>query len=258
MMAGDGSASEQIELLNVMNAEDPSNKDIMTVLKFMSLKLGNLATIEAGLKEVKSDVATIKYDIEGIEGRVKVLEDEDRNAADRYNDALKELQISALVNEYNSKEYNIILYKLPGIGKKESSRTSLNKVYGVLRDVLLIEDAESIAIRNCHRLPGKEAKRLPLIFKLQYMSDKDLIWKNLKNLSEYNDGRPEKEQIQIQMTHLPKKLKKDRDALLDDYKKAKGEGKQPKWRFNKLNGEYCFMIGKQVYRPKANYFTTIF
>ena len=72
MMAGDGSASEQIELLNVMNAEDPSNKDIMTVLKFMSLKLGNLATIEADLKEVKSDVATIKYDIEGIDGRVSI------------------------------------------------------------------------------------------------------------------------------------------------------------------------------------------
>ena len=257
IITSEPSTLNEAGLFKTINTETPSNKDIMMVLRCMNDKLGKLDTIEDELKALKVDLATTVTNVDNIDVRVKVLEEEKESNLNAYNNALKKQQISALINEYNSKEYNIIINNLPGIGKKEKPSISLAKVYSVLKDILRIEDADAIVIANCHRLPGKDSKRLPLIFKLASMFDKDKIWKNLNNLSIYNNDQDDDHKVFIQMNHLPKKLKDDRDELLGDFLKHKKAGKKPRWRFVKDKGEYCYMIGKNVYRPQNNNFIEI-
>ena len=245
------------DVLHTTNNANPTNADIMTLLRSMNSKLKKLDTIEADITGLKKDIASVNSEISDIDDRVKTLEDNENSAIHRYNEALKRHQISALNNEYNSKEYNVIIYNRPGVGKKETPVASLAIVYDILRNVLQIDDPDFINIANAHRLPGKNEKRLPLIFKLTTMFDKKKIWNNIKNLNAFNNGKDDKEKIFIQMNHLPKKLMDDRKSLLEDYKEAKVTGKRPKWRFIKSTGEYCYIIGKDIYRPKVNNFNII-
>ena len=245
------------DVLHTTNNANPTNADIMTLLRSMNSELKKLDTIEADITGLKKDIASVNSEISDIDDRVKTLEDNENSAIHRYNEALKRHQISALNNEYNSKEYNVIIYNRPGVGKKETPVASLAIVYDILRNVLQIDDPDFINIANAHRLPGKNEKRLPLIFKLTTMFDKKKIWNNIKNLNAFNSGKDDKEKIFIQMNHLPKKLMDDRKSLLEDYKEAKVTGKRPKWRFIKSTGEYCYIIGKDIYRPKVNNFNII-
>ena len=245
------------DVLHTTNNANPTNADIMTLLRSMNSKLKKLDTIEADITGLKKDIASVNSEISDIDDRVKTLEDNENSAIHRYNEALKRHQISALNNEYNSKEYNVIIYNRPGVGKKETPVASLAIVYDILRNVLQIDDPDFINIANAHRLPGKNEKRLPLIFKLTTMFDKKKIWNNIKNLNAFNNGKDDKEKIFIQMNHLPKKLMDDRKSLLEDYKEPKVTGKRPKWRFIKSTGEYCYIIGKDIYRPKVNNFNII-
>ena len=245
------------DVLHTTNNANPTNADIMTLLRSMNSKLKKLDTIEADITGLKKDIASVNSEISDIDDRVKTLEDNENSAIHRYNEALKRHQISALNNEYNSKEYNVIIYNRPGVGKKETPVASLAIVYDILRNVLQIDDPDFINIANAHRLPGKNEKRLPLIFKLTTMFDKKKIWNNIKNLNAFNSGKDDKDKIFIQMNHLLKKLMDDRKSLLEDYKEAKVTGKRPKWRFIKSTGEYCYIIGKDIYRPKVNNFNII-
>ena len=173
----------------IMNSDTPSNKDIMTVLKAMMINYSLIPTIAKDVKEAKLKLENVTERVDDHESRISDLENADNKTLEKVNDDLKEVQISQIASEYNSKQYNIIIYNLPGIGKKEKPRASEAKVHDVLRDVLLIDDADSIAIKNCHRLKGTEQKRLPLIFKLQYMFDKQKIWDSLSNLETYNSSK---------------------------------------------------------------------
>lgn len=229
-------------------ADKVTNADIMNLLK---------NEISKDIKELKSDLADIRSDISHMDRRVERLEKADDTLLEKYNDALKQHEIQALVSEYNSKEYNIIIYNIPGAGKNEKPIASHKKVVETLEKCLEMYDAENINIRNAHRLPGKKGKRLPLIFKVSTMFEKHKIWENIANLKDFNEGKADEEKVYIEMNHLPKKLKADKDSLLDDYYKAKEDGKNPKWRFFKKAGEYGYRIGDKSFRPKCNNFVRV-
>ena len=108
------------DVLHTTNNANPTNADIMTLLRSMNSKLKKLDTIEADITGLKKDIASVNSEISDIDDRVKTLEDNENSAIHRYNEALKRHQISALNNEYNSKEYNVIIYNRPGVGKKET------------------------------------------------------------------------------------------------------------------------------------------
>ena len=196
----------------------------------------------------------MRYELSQTNDRVGALEVSEKKNLEKTDNALKKHQIQSLVNEYNSKEYNIILYNIPGIGKTEKRLTSKKKVVETLQNALLLNEADSINIRNCHRLPGTHGKRLPLIFKVSTMFEKDLIWDHIANLKTYNNTRQDDDKIFVDMNHLPKKLKADKLSLLTDYKTARNDDKNPKWRFDKKTGEYCYVIDNKYYRPKTNNF----
>ena len=86
------------------------------------------------------------------------------------------------------------------------------------------------------------------------MTDKDIIWDNLHNLTTYNNGVVDNLKIFINMNHLQAKLSRDKDSIKDDYKTAKDGGKSPKWRYDKRTGEYCVKIGNKILRPPIENF----
>ena len=131
-----------------------------------------------------------------------------------------------------------------------------------MQDVLagLDIDPDKINIVEAHRLPTKrEVGRKPLIFKLSSMQHKDVIWNSLKNFDAFNATKRDGNKIKINMTHLPKKLAKDREDLFDTYDKLKGEGKNPKWRYIKSTGDYCIKVNNRLIRsPNDNFMSKKF
>ena len=87
-----------------------SNADIMDLLK---------TTISKDIKDIRDDLSNMRMDIGKPDERVERLEKADVSMLVEYNDALKQQEIQALVSEFNSKEYNIIIYNIPGTGKME-------------------------------------------------------------------------------------------------------------------------------------------
>ena len=85
----------------------------------------------------------------------------------------------------------------------------------VVNNVLEIPDAREFIIKDCHRLPASKGRR-PLIFKLNSMLDKQKIWDHIAKLKSYNQHRDENTAIFIEMNHLPRKLHKDKQSLLNN------------------------------------------
>ena len=245
----------------VEDSEEYTITDVMSLLKSMKPllnKLQKLDSIEDNLKSIKDDVVTLQSNVQTIDGRVVTLEEKDRILTEKYDTALREVQVSAIRNEYNSKQFNVIISNLPDNDKYEKPETSRKEAVKVFSSVLNIDDAENINIINAHRLPkGSAKRRRPLIVKLSSMFDKKKIWDNITKLNQFNRGKTEERKIFIEMNHLPEKLKKDKDSLLEDYKKAKNEVKKPKWWYIKSTGYYCYYIDNVCYMPKTNNFKTI-
>ena len=247
----------KIEDMTPTAVTQPSNAEIMDLLTSVKDKLSILDTLKEDLTQVKSDISNINTTITGIDNRVTSLEKAENSNRDEFNNVLKEHEIKALVSEYNSKEFNVIIYNLPLIGKSETLKASRKKSLEVLEKVLQIYDANDFIIRNAHRLPGKAGKCPSLIFKISTMFEKQKIWDKIKLLNNYNNSKEDNEKIFIDMIHLPKKLKDDKNDLLEDFKAAKKAGKKPRWRFMKKTREYCYAIGNTTFIPKTINFTQL-
>ena len=100
--------------------------DIMALLE---------GTVVKDIKELKDDFASLRYELSQMGDRVGTLELTEKKNVKKTDSALKKHQIQSLVNEYNSKEYNIIIYNIPGIGKTEKRLTSYKKVVDTLQNV---------------------------------------------------------------------------------------------------------------------------
>jgi len=78
------------------------------------------------------------------------------------------------------------------------------------------------------------------------MSDKNLIFKNAKNLKSYNESvkRESPTNPYVFITeHLPEKFQQQRKRLLDTYKEAKKNRQKAVWKV--LDGNYTLFINDQ-------------
>ena len=239
---------------------EPTLRDIMIMLKAnrkrlqdIDDKLSKVDVIEADLAIVKAEQDVTNEHLQDTDDRVVALENENASMKASFNDALMKLQISATVNEYNSKQHNVLISNMPKKGRNEKPTESRRIVKEVLQNVLKINDVDTIKFVNAHRLPGKDKNRPTLIFKLCSMFDKQRIWDNIEKLTTYNLNRPDEEKIYIDMNHLPKKLREDKKSLFINFKTAKNSGKSPKWKFDKSTGEYGYTIDKVWYKPTNNF-----
>ena len=208
-------------------------KEILTAVRENGDKLNANTT---KLENLEKKYENLTLQLETVDSRVTKVEAESvaaNDAVKHYQEAVRRMEIAAIRNEENSRRFNVIAYNVPeGHSTHESRKISFEKMYDLLGNVFGIDNPNIINISEAHRLPTKSSEgRKPLIFKLTSMLHKDILWDHLPNVKKYNEGKPKSDKISINMTHLPSKLVKDKDDLMDIYVEAKANGKSPKWRY---------------------------
>ena len=258
-MAGGGDSSET----------QCSNNDLMEVLRSNQRQIATLtedvATIKLDIKDIKEKHAVLDTKVSGIDDRVIRLEGEVERLSTLATtstltvQAFCRSQISAVKSQYKSMAFNVIAYNaeenLDEGETWEKSTVSIERSYEILETVFGITNARTdIHIVTAHRLPSSKPGRKPRIFKLACMSDKEVLWANIKHVKTYNDSVGANSKVHIQMIQLPSKLAHDKASLQADFDTAHQNNMGPKWRYLKNSGVYCFVIGSTFHKPKVDYF----
>ena len=255
-MAGDNNGN---------NEKQYTNNDLMAIL------LGNqqtLATITTDVAKIQTDLSSVKLrqnelisQVDDVDARLESVErdvnegdDCIKNRLDITMKALRRTQISCINSEYQSMLYNVIVYNMKVTGTREKQADSINNAYYVLENCFNLPNARStIPLSTAHRLPSTKGRQ-PLIFKLSKLSDKQILWDNIKQVKVFNNSRPDEEKLSIQMVQLPRKLAHDKSSLQNGYDKAREDELSPKWRFLKKSGQYCYVVNNVYYKPTVDYF----
>ena len=196
-------------------------QEILATVRSNGEKL-NTNTQKLNNLEKKYEVLSEKQAV--MDKRLTVVESNYNGLLDIFNNhqqTARNMEISSIRNEENSRRFNAILYNIPeDSGLHESRKTSVEKVQEVLEGLHI--NINDINIVEAHRLPTKSGEgRKPLIFKLSSMSHKDVIWDHLCHLKSYNESNAKGDKVRINMTHLPSKLAKDTDDLRYIYEDEK-------------------------------------
>ena len=241
---------------------------ISTSVESMETSINNafseIKAIKEDLETVKSDIRGINSNNEELSNRVSKIEEllAEKDVAiatvtsqsDQNTKAIEKLQIASVNAVYKSMQSNIILQNV-NENNDETNDECLNLVNSVIHDVFKVDPAR-ISISVAHRMGNPNVNdRRPIIFKLAKLSDKSILWDNIDNVSSYNKAHSNRK-VYVEMTQLPKKLANDKASLLDDFSAARQAGLRPKWRYDKVNGQFCYVIGDDYYRPKVNFFLT--
>ena len=230
-------------------------QEILTTVRTNGDKItGN----SAKLTELESKYDELHTTQEATSSRLDAVEHCNNVVLDAFiqqQDAFRSMEITSIRSEENTKRFNVIIYNLSQTEEHESRNNSIAKVQDVLAGLDI--DPDNINIVEAHRLPTKTGVgRKPLIFKLSSMQHKDVIWNHLKNLDALNATKRDGDKIKINMTHLPKKLAKDREDLFETYNDLKDDGKNPKWRYVKSTGDYCIKVNNRLIRSPNDNFTS--
>ena len=228
----------------------------------MENAISEITSLKDEMTTVQYDVSTIKSDYAAVSNKVADVENSMVNTNTAvatlqsqnvmYAKAIKSLQIDNVKRDYRSMQFNVILNNVVD-NQDESDEECLQLVNNVLRDVFKVNNY-NIRIAVAHRLGKKNVNgRRPIIFKLADLKQKQTLWKNIANITVYNDANPT-QKVFVEMTQIPKKLGNDKKSLADDYFKAKNAGQNPKWRFDQNKGQFCYVIGTEWFRPKIDFF----
>ena len=231
-----------------------SISDVLQRLEEMEKKFdGKLSDINKKLDGIVLRVDVLEKRGDNHDGRLTALEKKfkELNAIEeQHKAAIAKTKRVGVMSEFKSKELNVIFEKIPQEDAKETMQESLKKVKQVIKDVLKVK--EEVNITHAHRLPsGGTADSKPLIIKLASMMEKDKLWKNIGNVSKFNEDKEATEKRYVEMNHLPKKLFLDKMSLKKDFNAHKAAGKKPRWKMDKQNVEFCYVIGSIYYRPKC-------
>ena len=254
-----------------MTATGEGELQLSDLMKVLLSNQDNIKHITKDISSIKDDISTMKRNhvklntkVDGIDARVMNLEAEVQRMKSVETDckvimeAHCRSQITAVKAQYNSMAYNVIAYNVEeslAHGETwEKTLDSVDRAYYVLEKVFKIDNARDIPLVTAHRLPSSKTGPRPLIFKFLRLSDKSLLWDNIKNVKKYNDAAANGKNIFVQMIQLPEKLAHDKASLLADFNTAREENQKPKWRFLRKSGIYCYEIGNKQFKPKVNYF----
>ena len=231
-----------------------SNKDIMELLQTVAK---DVKSNKESLKALETKHYELAETVSGHDTRISSLESKYNALIEKENKRIRDveqLRIDALFRDMMSKRWNIHVFNMTEAAVWESKEQSLDVVLRFLRDVLKIP--HDIAISDAHRLPNSATTTRtgprPLIFKLQKLFDKKLIADNLKNLKQYNENLPVGKRVFVELDHLPQRWKDDKRSLKDEAKEARQSGLKPRFKPNRVTGEYCLYIGNNVLRPKPS------
>ena len=262
-------AKKDFTLKDVMEQLLDNKSDIRALSHSIESMKTSISNVEQQVNDVKSDLAKVIEDVSdakvdhiALSGRVQDLEDAATSTDDsvaavtslcqQNKRTIEKLQIANINNVFRSMQCNVIAQNVCEV-ENESNEECMKQVHNVINNVFKIK-SKDIAISVAHRMgkPNVNGRR-PIIFKLARRSDKDILWKNIKNVATYNSTF-KSNRVFIDMTQLPKKLANDKDSLMEDFKLAKKAGNDPKWKYDKEKGQYCYIVDNTYYRPKVDFF----
>ena len=164
-------------------------------------------------------------------------------------DAEKHRETNAIMQESYEKRFNILFHGLEENSNSawETRDETLKILQNFMKEGLNIANPSQITLADYHRLPqqptykNKVKINRPIIIKVTNVSDKNLIFSNLKNLKAHNDRRRlQSLRSQYVTEHLPKLFQEERKSLLPAFKEARSQNKKTTWRAEK--GHYNLYI----------------
>lgn len=245
-------------LANENDDREPTLRELKCMLMAIMKQMMKVDVLNSDVETIKEQQKDVINTIKTCTERVAVVEKRQDSIEQRCNDALKQLQVPIIGNEYNNKQYNILVYNVPVAELNERPETTRGEVKKVFKDVLNIDSVtvDSMRFASVHRLPANNGQRPPIIARFRSKFDKQTVWDNIKQLNIFNNKqKDETTKMYIDMNHLPYKLQQDKKSLLEQFKKAKNDGKAPKWIFSKKTGEYGYKIGTNFFKPASNFVT---
>ena len=234
------------------------------VSKLLDSKLDGLEQrLNSKVDSIKRDITEFKIQVDGC------IEEQNTHISafqTRLDELTRRVELNAkqqnakmFLNEYYSKRYNLLIMGINDAETKESKLETLKLARSFLRDTLEISDAADIQILDCHRLPqfisekrslrstaNEPSKPRPVIIKLASILDKNLIFKHTTNLKNANKAR-EKGLKYYVSEHLPKRMFEQKKSLMEEFYKAKDDGKKPYWKPDLKTCRHVFTYWEQVY-----------
>ena len=146
-----------------------------------------------------------------------------------------------------SKRLNILFHGAEEtVGSNETKEQTKTAFEILLKDAFELE-SDAIEIVDVHRLLQYPIKKqgkfvvIPIIAKVLTTFDKDLIFKNISKLKEYNENRGS----EIFVTdHLPQLFYKQKKYHMSQFKQAQRREKETE-RWGVYDGQYCLYIGNK-------------
>ena len=231
--------------------------EIVKKLDVIDQKVTNVAINRSARSNLDTRQLATETKVQGIETTVNEMKNRLDQAArnqERMMAAIRNAEIQGIKREENGRKYNVVINNIPQLDVNEDRKVSVEHVRKVISDVLKIRGGKNIIIKNAHRIPSSQPVK-PIIFKVNTMCDKQLIWDHLSNLNTYNEAQQsDRSKVFIDMNNLPAKLNRDKKSLLEKFKELKRQDKKPKWHYDKNAGECYIKCGGQKFKSKTDNF----
>ena len=228
-----------------------------TILSKLDEIVEKLDVIDQKVTNLDTRQLATETKVQGIETTVNEMKNRLDKAAsnqERMMAAIRNAEIQSIKREENGRKYNVVINNIPQLDVNEDRKVSVEHVRKVLSDVLKIRGGKNMVIKNAHRIPSSQPVK-PIIFKVNTMCDKQLIWDHLINLNTYNENQQsDRSKIFIDMNNLPAKLNRDKKSLLEKFKELRREDKKPKWHYDKNAGECYIKCGGLKFKSKTDNF----
>ena len=145
--------------------------DIAKKLEVIDQKVTNVDTRQL---KTETKVTQIENDVNDLKQTVTASSSNEV----RMMKAIRQAEIQQIKSEENGRKYNVIINNYPQTKLFEDRKDTLEIVRLVLSDVLKIRGSKNMVIKNAYRLPASKGVK-PIIFKINTLCDKQLIWDTL-------------------------------------------------------------------------------
>ena len=206
------------------------------------------------LNRIEDSITNTNTRIDDIDERVTKNESElseITDLKDKYKQSIMDMENKAVMCEYHSMKFNLILFKIPQIKDDESHEDLMTAVTNFFVDID-VPNILTIHITAIHRLKTRGGTMpLPIIFKLGTLEQRDRIFKAVSaNLKGYNKSRKTGNKVGVKQ-QLPFRMLEDKRSLKNEFQDAYDRKLKPKWKLNRTTYRQYLQIGDKVVLPKV-------
>ena len=217
--------------------------------------------VEAVENKVDDFVTTTTNKVMDQNSRIDKLTEENKSIRKELKDIKNQHENESVIAEYHSKKYNLVCYNLKQEKDWETNVESHDIAIDFFANTLKVPYANGISIQNAHRMGNRKTVDIvnvvnegtddentvvtkwhtrPLIVRFNNILDLESVQDHLSELKQHNANLPVARRIYVKQ-HLPKRMDKQRTALVPHFREARKRGQKTKWRIEG-NGDYCLYI----------------